>query len=187
MKLKKVFNYFIIVVVTLILLTGCNNTAKPEETKKEVDKIKGNCEIQECIKLIETSNSIEEINDIIGFKAEKSEYSETYTWKLSEKTWIDATPSTSDSSYSVSANYDKTTIKNDQADFSSFNEMRTSLGKGESFTYEEVVKKVGGVEGTLAGKTSTSKRYIWVNKYDQTFSATFSDTNDGKTSIISLR
>ena len=42
-------------------------------------------------------------------------------------------------------------------------------------------------EGTLAGKTSTSKRYIWVNKYDQTFSATFSDTNDGKTSIISLR
>ena len=65
--------------------------------------------------------------------------------------------------------------------------MRTSLGKGESFTYEEVVKKVGGVEGTLAGKTSTSKRYIWVNKYDQTFSATFSDTNDGKTSIISLR
>ncbi len=187
MKLRKIFVYLIMGVVTLGLVTGCTDTTKTETSKKEEEKVQGKCKVEECIKLIEPSNTIEEINEIIGFEAEKSEYSETYKWKLSDKTWIDATPSTSDESYSLSANYDKSTIKNDKADFSKFNDLKSSLGKGESFTYEEMNEKVGGIEGILAGKTSTSKRYIWVNKNEQTFSATFSDTMDGKASIISLR
>lgn len=187
MKMKKLICYLIIGVVSLGLVNGCSNSSTKMEVTKEEEKVKSNCEIEECIKLIEPSNSIEEINEIIGFEAEKSEYSETYKWKLSDKTWIDATPSSSDSSYSLSANFDKSKIKNDKADFSNFTDIKKSLEKGESFTYEEMNEKVGGVEGILAGKTSTSKRYIWVNKNEQTFSATFSDTRDGKASIISLR
>lgn len=187
MKLKKIFGYLIVGVVTLGLVTGCTDTTKKATPEKEEEKIQGKCTVEECIKLIEPSNTIEEINEIIGFEAEKSEYSETYKWKLSEKTWIDATPSTTDSSYSLSANFDKSKIKNDKADFSNFSDIKASLGKGQSFTYEEMNEKVGGVEGILAGKTSTSKRYIWVNKNEQTFSATFSNTLDGKASIISLR
>ena len=187
MKLRKIFGYLIVGVVTLGLVTGCTDTTKKETPEKEEEKIQGKCTVEECIKLIEPSNTIEEISEIIGFEAEKSEYSETYKWKLSEKTWIDATPSTTDSSYSLSANFDKSKIKNDKADFSNFSDIKASLGKGQSFTYEEMNEKVGGVEGILAGKTSTSKRYIWVNKNEQTFSATFSDTLEGKASIISLR
>lgn len=186
--MKKIFLYTIILIITLSTFTGCSNKKEQKNTPKKVEtEIKANCKIEECIKLIEPSNSIEEINKIIGFKAEKSEYSETYKWKLSDKTWIDATPSTSDESYSLSANYDKSKLKNDKADFSNFNDIKTSLGKGQSFTYEEMNEKVGGVEGILAGKTSTSKRYIWVDKNERTFSATFSATLDGKASIISLR
>ncbi len=187
MKLKRIFCYLVMGVITLGLVTGCSDNTQKEPVKKEEETVKGKCTVEECIKLIEPSNSIEEINEIIGFEAEKSKYSETYTWKLSDKTWIEATPSTTDGSNSLSANFDKSTLKNDKADFSNFTELKTSLGKGESFTYEEMNEKVGGVEGTLAGKTSTSKRYIWVNKNEQTFSATFSDTMDGKASIISLR
>ena len=115
MKLRKIFVYLIMGVVTLGLVTGCTDTTKTETSKKEEEKVQGKCKVEECIKLIEPSNTIEEINEIIGFEAEKSEYSETYKWKLSDKTWIDATPSTSDESYSLSANYDKSTIKNDKA------------------------------------------------------------------------
>ncbi len=186
MKLRKFICYLIIGIITVSLITGCNNSTKTETPAKK-EEVKGNCKVEECIKLIEPSNSIEEINNIIGFEAEKSEYSEKYMWKLSDKTWIEVTPSVSDNSNSISANIDKTTIKSDKADFSNFTDIKASLGKGESFTYEEMVQKVGGVEGTLAGKTSTSKRYIWVNKHEQTFSATFSNTLDGKASIISLR
>lgn len=187
MKTKKILCSLLVGGLSLSLITGCKDTTKGETLKEEEDKVQGNCSVSECIKLIEPTNSIEEINEIIGFDAEKSEYSETYKWKLSEKTWIDATPSSTDDTYSLSANFDKSEIKNDKADFSNFNELKTSLGKGESFTYEEMNEKVGGVEGILAGKTATSKRYIWVNKNEQTFSATFSDTMDGKASIISLR
>lgn len=187
MKMKRKLCFLLVVCLLLTLVTGCTEKSKSVKQKKEEDKIEGNCNVLECIKLIEPSNSIEEINEIIGFDGVKSEYSEKYTWKLSNKTWIEATPSTSDNSYSLSANFDKSTIKSDKADFSNFNELKSSLGKGESFTYEEINEKVGGVEGILAGKTSTSKRYIWVNKNEQTFSATFSDTMNGKASIISLR
>lgn len=187
MKLKKIICYLAVMIISAFLVTGCTDTTKKELPKKEEEKIQGKCTVEECIKLIEPSNSIEEINEIIGFEAEKSEYSETYKWKLSEKTWIDATPSTADNSYSLSANFDKEKIKNEQADFSNFTAIKASLEKGQSFTYEEMNEKVGGVKGILAGKTSTSKRYIWVNKHEQTFSATFSDTMDGKASIISLR
>ena len=59
---------------------------KPEEEKKE--EVKGKCEVRECIKMLEVTNSVEEINEVIGFEAEKSEFSETYTWKLSSDNWI---------------------------------------------------------------------------------------------------
>jgi len=186
MKIKKIICYLIVGITTLGLLTGCTETAKEESVKKEEETVKGKCTVEECIKLIEPSNTIEEINEIIGFEAEKSEYSETYKWKLSEKTWIDATPSTTDSSYSLSANFDKTKIKNDKADFSNFSDIKASLGKGQSFTYEEMNEKVGGVEGTVVGKSSLSKRYTWVNAQGGYLTASFSEKT-GKCTIVTGR
>ncbi|MDE6285362.1 MAG: hypothetical protein K2M17_06405, partial [Bacilli bacterium] len=58
--------------------------------------------------------------------------------------------------------------------------------KKKTYTYEEMVEKFEGVEGYLATKSPTSKRYIWV-KDGQTFAATFSDSLKGKCSIVSLR
>ena len=87
----------------------------------------------------------------------------------------------------LQANIDKETIKNDQVDLSAYSDIKKLLDNGTSLTYEEMVTKLGGVEGTLAGKTSTSNRYIWVDKSSRTFSATFSKTLEGKCTIISLK
>ena len=59
MKLRKIFVYLIMGVVTLGLVTGCTDTTKTETSKKEEEKVQGKCKVEECIKLIEPSNTIE--------------------------------------------------------------------------------------------------------------------------------
>ena len=66
-------------------------------------------------------------------------------------------------------------------------ELKELLDTGKSFTYEEAVQKLGGVEGVLDSKTSTSDGYMWVDKHGRTFRATFSTTINNKCSIMTLR
>lgn len=180
--MKKIL--FCIMVGGLILgSTGC--TEEQQEITKKEEEIRGNCVVTECIKQLKVTNTVEEINEIIGFEGEKSEYSDTYKWKLSASTSI--TREKTGENPILQATIDKETIKSDKVDFSTYSEIKELLDSGKSLTYQEIVTKLGGVEGTLAGLTSTSKRYIWVDKHDRTFSATFSDTLNGKCSIISLR
>ena len=54
-----------------------------------------------------------------------------------------------------------------------------------SFTYEELVEKVGG-EGTLTSISADSVIYTWVDKHEQRLSATF-NKDTGKCSIASYR
>lgn len=184
-KMKKRNNYLLLGVLLLSLATGCGETKKKEKLVEETPKTQGKCEVRECITLLNTKNTTEEINEIIGFEGEKSEYSNKYTWKLSDKESI--TLDMSSTSPILQATIDKEKVKNENNDFSVFNELKEDLNKGKSITYKEMVEKLGGIEGTLAGRTSTSDRYIWVDKHDRTFSATFNNTKDGKCSIISLR
>ena len=156
--------------LSLSILTGCSDNTT--ETKKEdnTPKVQSKCEITDCMKTINIKNTPEEINEIIGFEAEKSKNGEEdkYTWKLDNKNYIILTNT---SSPMIQATIEKATIKNENLDFS---------------IYKEMVEKLGGIEGILAGKTSSSDRYIWVDKNERTFSATFS-LKHGKCTIISLR
>lgn len=187
MKLKKVLTYVLLGSSCLTLVTACSNSK--EETKVNDEKKEetvGKCNIKDCIKEIKSSNTtVEEINEIIGFEGEKSEFSDKVTWKLNSKNSI--TWDNSSTNPIIQANIDKKDVMSEDVDFSAYNDIKSLLDNGKSLTYEEMVEKLGGVEGTLAGLTSTSKRYIWVDKSERTFSATFSDNNKGKCSIISLR
>lgn len=186
MKLKKFLKFTGVSFLVVCLLTGCQDSSEKKDTLKEDEnKIEAKCEVRDCIKQIEVTNTAEEINEIIGVEAEKSDSSDKYTWKLSDKESITITYS--NNSAITQATIDKTKIASDKVDFGVYTDIKKLLNSGQSLTYEEMVEKLGGVEGTLAGKTSTSKRYIWVDKHDQTFAATFSDTLGGKCSIISLR
>lgn len=173
----------VVLLILAFFLNGNSTAPTSNETTEEV--ISAHCTASECIKQIETTDSPEKITEIIGVEPEVDEASGRHKWQLSSKESI--TLEKSSGGHTLQATIDKTTIANDKADFSSFSELKKTLEGGESFTYDELVAKLGGVEGTLAGKTSTSKRYIWVDDQDRTFAATFSDNNDGKCSIISLR
>lgn len=173
----------ILIGVSLCFLGARGGSEPSSEDANEVEVIEANCSATECLAQIEVADSPEKITEVIGVEPEGGEDGE-YKWKISNKESI--AREKSGDSYILQATIDKEKLVNDTLDFSIFSELKQQLGKGESFSYDELVKKFNGVEGTLAGKTETSKRYIWVDNHDQTFGATFSN-KDGQCSIITLR
>ncbi len=183
MDLKKFLVCTIISLCTTLCFTGCTSDNDDVEEKKEEEVVKGNCVVTECIKQLDTSNSVEEINSIIGFEGTKSDYSEERTWKLSDKNWI--TLKYAGDSPILQATIDKESIKNENVKFPLSSELKEMLNNG-SFTYEELVDKLDGIEGTLDSKTTKSVGYIWVDKNNRVLSATFNNES-GKCTIASFR
>lgn len=168
MKLRKI----LVCTIVSLCITGCASE-QMEEKKEETPK--GNCVVTECIKQLEVTNTVEEINSIIGFEGEKNEYSNDYTWELDSKNWI--TLKSAGESPIIQATIDKDTLKQEELSFPTSSKLQEDLNNG-SFTYHELVEKLGGIEGTLAGKTSSSVSYIWVNKSKQTLRATFNSKSE---------
>ncbi|MCM1052948.1 MAG: hypothetical protein NC483_03125 [Ruminococcus sp.] len=182
---KKLLTLFLGTSLILGLATGCTNEKKDEPPKEDKveEQVQGNCTVEECINLIKPEMKLEEVNEIIGFDGEKKDDKETYIWKLTDKTKIEV--EYKDDLGTISATYDKDKISDSNFKLSIAYEIQGLLRKGTSFTYEEMVEKLEGIEGHLATNAPTFKRYIWV-KDKQTFSASFSDSKDGKCSITSI-
>lgn len=161
-------------------LTGCSGEEEGFDDKPQ-DEVKGNCAVTECMKQINTSNTVEEITNIIGVEVEES--GKEYTWRLDSKNYIKLKLQTGNPI--LQATIDKDTIKNDNINLLKASELQEMLNNG-SFTYQELVEKLGGVEGILDSKTTNSVGYIWVNKSKITLSATFNNKT-GKCTIASIR
>lgn len=189
MKKRKIILVTLAAVLFTSSLAGCGKSEKADQQNKQAQEAAAeaepNHEAEKYFESIEVSNTIEEINGIIGFEAEKNEYKEEYKWKFEDETSIVANMTAGD--MTLGLNFKKEAYANDKVDLSCYYDIEEALESGTSFTYEEIVEKVGGEAGILAGKTSTSKRYSWVDKHHVVFSATFSDNLEGRCSIISMR
>lgn len=189
MKAKKIFYCVMFGVLLLGLVTGCFNQKESNNSNSSSssnEKLKGNCVATECINLIEPTNTVEEINKIIGLDGElQDENNNKYYWKLSEDSGIEVTYSSSDNG-SISVDIDKKTLANKKVDFSNYDEIKSLLSSGQSLTYDEFVSKVGNVQGTLIGKSSYSKKYVWVNSDGGYLNASFSEST-GKCTIVTGR
>lgn len=181
----------IVIAIIFIVVMGILGFLALEEKESNKDVVsnssvstetKGNYNVIESMKHIEVTNTEEEINNILGFECEKSEFSGDCTWKLDSKNWI-TLKKTGDSSI-LQATIDKETIKNENVTLPSRSDLQALLNKG--LTYEELVTKLGGVEGILSSKTSSSKGYIWVDKHNQTLGATINNET-GKCTVASYR
>ena len=170
----------------IVALGESNSGPEADDTNNAAQETpKGDCEISECMKKLEPKMTIEEANKIMGFDGEKSADSDQYTWQLTSKSKI--VVEYKDQLGTFTATYDKDQIKDPSFKISKGYELQGLLQDGTSYTYEETVKQFDGVEGYLAVKSPTSKMYMWVNSDGLTFRATFSDSLNGKTSIISIR
>lgn len=168
---NKLFN-LIFIIFTFIILTGCGNDVVPEDDKQEQKPmIKGNCTAVECIKKINLENTLNEINNIIGFEGTLIE-DNIYYWELSENTGVKVAYDFNGIS-TIGIDYVKKDLANDKVDFSRYSELKPKVSEG--INYNDLISYIGGVEGTIIEKSSSSTRYIWVSPDGSYFSATFSN------------
>lgn len=168
------------ILCTLCFVTGCGEE-KLEE--KQEDKINANCTITECMKKFEATSTKEDINEIIGFESTvDAMIGSDPIWKFDSKNWISLKTNGDDTS--IQATIDKESLKDDKIELPSSSDLQKDLDKG-SFTYEELVKKLGG-EGTLTTISKGSLSYTWVDKNGQRLGATFNNKS-GKCTVASFR
>lgn len=134
------------------------------------------------MKQLAVTNTVEEINSITGVEGTKSKYSEEYTWKINDKNYI--MMKFAGDSPILQATIDKDAVKNENINLPSASELQQMLNNG-SFTYQELVAKMNGIEGLLTGKTSSSESYSWIDKHKRSLRATFNNES-GKCTIANI-
>ena len=179
---KKLMSLMLAAALT-ISITGCGS--KTEETK---EKSKGKCEVFECMEKLDSKNTLEQMNETIGFEGKlesETEDYKVYVWDLSEKTSIKSQFMLKYDTATISATY-PTEIAPNKADFSKWDEIKSKLDKKETITYDEFVKLVGGDKGVLKQKTSSSLSYSWYNK-DGGFLTAYFNAETGKCTMATGR
>jgi len=181
---KKIFS-LICGFLTLTMLTGCTNNSITEnnnDLNDEASNTKGNCTVVECIEKINPENTVEEINNIIGFEGELTdEKYNKYYWELAEDTGVEVSYY-SGTKGTIRINYDRDSLANKKVDFSRYDELKPKISEG--VTYQEFISYIGGVEGTTIEKSSYSTKYVWVDEDGSYLNGSFSNSS-GKCTLAS--
>lgn len=181
--MKKKFSFLGILLAGILCLTGCSNILNGGSIETS-SQTKGNCTAIECIKKINPENTVEQINNIIGFEGELiDEKYEKYYWELSENTGVEVTYYGNPNG-TITIDYDKDSLVNKSVDFSRYNELKSKINDG--ITYDNFISYIGNVEGTIIEKSINSVRYIWVSSNGDYLKGTFSKSTGYCTVIIGL-
>ena len=169
----------IIIIASVVILIGIigtiylkqvKNDQNIEKNDNKVTNLKGNYDIIEAMKHIEATNTAEEINNILGFEGKKSIVSDDdFKWEFDDRNYI--TLKNAADLPVIEAKIYKRTIKNKNIQFPTNEELKEIIKDG--ITYNELVTKLGGIEGTLNGKSEFAIDYIWVDGNYQSLNATF--------------
>lgn len=176
----------------LVITTGCGKEKEIEtETNTGINSnstvetsSKGKCSVMECIQQINYTNTLEEVNKIIGFDGELTDENyDIYYWKLSENSgvkvaWYNSPRAT------ITADFDRTILSNSKVYFSKYDELQPKIKEG--ITYDEFKKYIGGTDGNITEKTSLSTKYTWVDSNGGYLTASFSNS-DSKCTFASGR
>ena len=190
--MKKKLFVGVICLLMLFTFTGCGSKKGDVNTKNgkgEVkEKIKGNCTVFECIKTIEPTDTLEQVNEKMGFDGslDKDEESyKIYKWEVTKDTSVEVNFPNSGKS-TIKINFDEKAIANDKLDLSQFDEMKSIINKGE-MTLEKFNEMVGNVEGTLIEKSAYSVKYEWYKSSSDYLKGSFSTTSNKCTFVSGLR
>ena len=189
--MKKTILSLLLLVVMLVGFTGCSNTEinkndNEVSSKSTKQEIKGNYDVFESIKKVESTQSYEEINSIMGFEgkditSESAKGWKKYEWEITEDTSLEAVIYESSKTVSYEIEYPDEMIKNKKVDFSGVKEFKSKINSADGLKYEDFVKTIG-CEGTLDKKSNSSISYSWVNADGGTLHASFNIKN-GKCTI----
>lgn len=185
MKKSKLLLVTLLCVFSVFLVTGCGKDKVQEDNgvkPKEESKLKAKCSALECIKKIEPENTVEEVNKIVGVEGKLTdEKYNIYEYDLGNDETI-TLKYYSGTTATIVADYDEDEIANKKVDLSDLQGLKTKVNSG--ITYDDFKNEIGGVEGTLIEKSSSSNRYVWVSTKGGNVKATFR-TRDNMCSFFS--
>ncbi|MBR6965127.1 hypothetical protein IKH83_02330 [Candidatus Saccharibacteria bacterium] len=173
--------------VTTFFIVKGNNGGNGDSGQSGQEASKGNCSVFECIEKLNSKMTLAEMNDIMGFEGElvtDEESYKTYSWELTEDTSIRSQFMTSYNTATISANYPSSAVPK-TSDFSRWTEIQSKLRGGEDLYYDEFVELVGGTQGVMKQKSSSSVTYEWENADGGYLSGYFND--DGKCTMATGR
>ncbi len=183
----------IMLVGGMFALTGCgneNSNGQPAQStennaQNETKKQGKTNKVYELIEKIEPTNTIEEVNKIVGTEAKLTdekyyiyEYDFGEDYKLILK-YYSAKGKTAD----IEIKYNKDDLRDEKVTLTNASDLKKKIQNKEKISYEEFKEAVGGVDGTLNTKTNYTKSYIWVNEKGGYISATFG-TRDNACSYL---
>lgn len=84
-------------------------------------------------------------------------------WQLTEYTGVEVQFFDS-GNCRIDIDFGNKSIANSKNDFSQFTEIKEKLNNGNSLTYDEFVKIIGGVDGVLETKATSFLGYKWINE-----------------------
>ena len=188
----KKFARILCLVIAIILITGCGS--KNGENSNSGSKSKGNCEVFECVKKINAEGTIADVNKVIGFEGEVTSESDAnsiykwkvYKWALTEDTAIEIRHNENLNTLSIEAIFPTSMIKTKTIDFSNVKTEMKAINSTNGLKYADVVKILGGVEGTLTKKDKDTLTYEWYSKDRGSMTARFSTTSGKCTSYNGL-
>lgn len=188
-NITKLFASIFSLVMALVLVTGCGGTKEEGKAKS-----KGKCSVFECVEKINVSGTIADINTLIGFEGKvtsQSEESSVYKWKvyrwdLTEETAIEVRHNENLNTISVEAIFPTSMLKKKDIDFSNVKTDMKAINSADGLKYADVVRILGGVEGTLTKKDASTLTYEWWGKSSGSFTARFSTTSGKCTSYNGL-
>ena len=191
---NKVLTKIVLLILILCLtvaLSGCGMSKKTEEdgaieSSTEVateDTSKKDLVAFEYMDKLSPENTVEEINEIIGFEGELTDekYNE-YTWNITDDTKITATYYSSKTA-TIKIDIDNKLLKDDKADLSCAKDLKAEINSTNGITYDDFVSKIG-TNGYIVEKSSSSTKYKWVNKNGGYLTGTFSNSS-GKCTFFS--
>ncbi len=191
MKRKQLLQIFLVVlclVLGMVSLAGCGTKQESQNNGAEKKVPEEISKAFEYIKDIELTSKVEDINEKVGVEStnEKVDKDTKYTWKLSDNASLIATAKEEGGIYSLAVEVKEDYLKDDNVDFSKYSEISTVLKAGDTITYDQVKEKLGGAEGNMIEKNSTTTVYEWVNNEGGFLKATFSNSN-GRCTLVSGR
>lgn len=171
---KNIYNILLILILSFFIV-GC-------DSKEEILNKNANCKLFDCINKIEPENTVDEINDIVGFKGENTDKKyKIYNWKISDTESIQVAYYSSEKSQ-IKLKYNKKDLINTKVNFSKYEKLKEDLKKGVKITYSDLTKLFKS-NGTLTGKSSMTKKYTWVSKNGSYLTATIDNTNERCTNL----
>ena len=187
--MKNVLKTIGVLSLAILLFAGCEKKINNSD-KNATSASRGNCTLFECMGQIEATNTIAQINDVIGFEAKIKEESGAdatskwilYSWELTDNTSIEARHYENSDTVYLEAIYPRDLIKNEKVDLSQANDMKSKINQEGGLMYDEVKSMLGNVDGVLVKKDSYSNTYIWANTTGGSITAHFN--KDGKCTLF---